>query len=61
MTHETRKIGINQQEGHRRSKNDYGAAASVTHSGPKGALIAREMEPAGIHGSLKGILQPSST
>ena len=37
--HETRKIRLD-QEGHGWSRNNYGAA-SVTHSGPKGALIAR--------------------
>ncbi len=38
--HETRKVRLNQQEGHGKSKNNYGAA-SIIHSGAKGALIAR--------------------
>lgn len=38
--HETRKIRLNQAKGRGRSRNKYGAA-SVTHSGEKGALIAR--------------------
>lgn len=37
--HETRKIRLS-QEGRGWSKNNYGGA-SITHSGPKGALIAR--------------------
>lgn len=37
--HETRRIRVNQEEGRRQPKNNHGAA-SLTHSGPKGGLIA---------------------